>query len=105
MNVYSWTKQQGSNIGWQRHVSLYSTRKAKRAFEGSPHSVYFICRSSIALEIDEFLRLRDMSHETEQENRRRIAEMEKDVTGVDILHCKSFRPCHRLSYSGFRSSV
>ncbi|KAJ7729076.1 dynein associated protein-domain-containing protein [Mycena maculata] len=31
------------------------------------------------------LRLRDMSHETEQEQRRRIAEMEKDIVGIDEL--------------------
>ncbi|KAJ7254323.1 dynactin [Mycena haematopus] len=31
------------------------------------------------------LRLRDMSQETEQEQRRRIAEMEKDVVGIDEL--------------------
>ncbi|KAJ7877450.1 dynactin [Mycena leptocephala] len=31
------------------------------------------------------LRLRDMSQETEQEQRRRIAEMEKDIVGVDEL--------------------
>ncbi|KAJ6591757.1 dynein associated protein-domain-containing protein [Mycena vulgaris] len=31
------------------------------------------------------LRLRDMSHETEQEQRRRIAEMEKDIVGLDDL--------------------
>ncbi|CAL1693902.1 unnamed protein product [Somion occarium] len=31
------------------------------------------------------IRLRDLSHETEQEQRRRITEMEKDVTGLDEL--------------------
>lgn len=30
-------------------------------------------------------RLRDISQETDQEQRRRIAEMEKDVTGLDDL--------------------
>jgi dynactin 1 len=35
------------------------------------------------------LRLRDMSQETEQEQRRRIAEMEKDIVGVDELQCTS----------------
>jgi dynactin 1 len=33
------------------------------------------------------VRLRDLSQETEQEQRRRIAELEKDVTGVDDLQC------------------
>ena len=32
-------------------------------------------------------RLRDMSQETEQEQRRRIAEMEKDIIGLDDLQC------------------
>ncbi|KAH7886311.1 dynein associated protein-domain-containing protein [Phlebopus sp. FC_14] len=31
------------------------------------------------------IRLRDMSQQTEQEQRRRIAEMEKDITGIDDL--------------------
>jgi len=31
------------------------------------------------------IRLRDMSQETEQEQRRRIAEMEKDITSIDDL--------------------
>lgn len=30
-------------------------------------------------------RLRDMTTENEQEQRRRIAEMEKDITGIDDL--------------------
>lgn len=34
-------------------------------------------------------RLRDMSSETEQEQRRRISEMEKDLTGIDDLQCTS----------------
>lgn len=33
-------------------------------------------------------RLRDISQETEQEQRRRIAEMEKDVTSLDEIQCK-----------------
>lgn len=32
-------------------------------------------------------RLRDMTQETEQEQRRRIAEMEKDIIGLDDLQC------------------
>jgi len=34
-------------------------------------------------------RLRDMTSENEQEQRRRIAEMEKDMTGIDDLQCMS----------------
>jgi len=31
--------------------------------------------------------LRDMSQETEQDQRKRITEMEKDITGIDDLQC------------------
>lgn len=38
--------------------------------------------------LNNFSRLRDLSQETEQEQRRRISEMEKDITGIDDLQCK-----------------
>jgi dynactin 1 len=34
-----------------------------------------------------YIRLRDMSQETEQEQRRRISDMEKDIIGLDDLQC------------------
>lgn len=41
------------------------------------------------------LRLRDMSQETDQEQRRRIAEMEKDIVGLDELQCGSHLLCRK----------
>ena len=34
------------------------------------------------------IKLRDLSQETEQEQRRRISEMEKDIVGIDELQCQ-----------------
>jgi len=35
------------------------------------------------------IKLRDLSQETEQEQSRRISEMEKDIVGIDELQCQS----------------
>ena len=35
-------------------------------------------------------RLRDITQETESEQRRRIAEMEKDVSSLDDIQCKCY---------------
>ncbi|EGN93727.1 hypothetical protein SERLA73DRAFT_172019 [Serpula lacrymans var. lacrymans S7.3] len=43
------------------------------------------------------IRLRDMSQETEQEQRRRITEMEKDITGVDDLQASYEETLIKLS--------
>jgi dynactin 1 len=34
------------------------------------------------------IKLRDLSQETEQEQRRRISKMEKDIVGIDELQCQ-----------------
>lgn len=33
-------------------------------------------------------RLRDLSQETEQEQRKRVTELEKDINGIEELRCK-----------------
>ena len=35
-------------------------------------------------------RLRDLSQETEQEQRKRVTELEKDINGVEELRCKIY---------------
>ncbi len=35
-----------------------------------------------------YFRLREVSHETETEQRHRITELEKELAGVDELHCE-----------------
>ena len=47
-----------------------------------------MCFSTHTMDSLMFLfRLRDMSQETEQEQRRRISDMEKDIIGLDDLQC------------------
>lgn len=57
--------------------------------------LFALCVSSVMSDLS----LRDISQETEQEQRRRISEMEKDMVGVDDLQCKipSAPPCASTS--------
>lgn len=73
---------EGSNEDKQSSLAFIQLEKQnERLKEALIRWVYLVCQSVSNL----YFSLRDMSQETEQEQRRHISELERDITNIDDL--------------------